>query len=996
MADIMRPIPFGQLMTWILTENKKYGSTFGVARQVHHNTGKSLPIFDEKIETPYGPAAGPNSQLAQNIVASYAAGARFFELKTIQEMDGEELSKCVNKPCITAADECYNCEWSTELYVPQVYDEYVKAWWACKLMAREFDMGDPDGFVFNMSVGYNLDDIKKPKTNTYIDNMMNAELTQVWQECKRWTLENLGLFQKVDAAFVEGISPRVSNSITESTLHGCPPAEIEAIAHYLITQKHLHTFIKCNPTLLGYEFARKRLDSLGFDYIAFTDSHFLTDLQWADAIPMFERLMALCEKEGVEFGLKLTNTFPVDVKAGELPSEEMYMSGRSLYPLTISLARKVTDQFGGRMRISYSGGAEARNIKALFDAGIWPITMATNILKPGGYQRMTQIYDILGDCGEARFAGVNVAAVQALDDAVASDPLYRKPIKPLPVRHTGKPVPLVDCFQAPCRSGCPIGQDIPAYLTAVEEGRMADALNIILERNALPFITGTICPHHCGDKCMRNYYDEHVAIRDAKLAAAKAGFEQVLASLKPAAPQAGKKVAVIGGGPAGLAAASFLSRAGVDTTVFERTDKLGGIVRHVIPEFRISTEAIDRDVALCKAFGAQFRLNTDITSVAELQAQGFTDVIVAVGAWKAGDTGLKYGEARNVIRFLSDAKNAPETLNLGTDVVVIGGGNTAMDAARVAKRQKGVERVRLVYRRTKRYMPADEEELALAVADGVEFMELLAPVGVREHVLTCEVMELGAPDASGRRGVVSTGKTVQIPATAVITAIGEKVDTSLLEGVGAALTRKGTAVVDENNRTTVPHIYAVGDASRGPATVVEGIADAGRAAAAISGYDFDKYAGKNVREDYQKVLDQKAIVCEGCKDSTSGCLGCATVCETCASVCPNRANVTIRVPGKRQRQIVHVDGMCNECGNCQVFCPYDSAPYKDKFTLFWTAWDFENSTNAGYLPLENGHVLVRLGDTVKEYDQHDKNCGLYEDLRQMILAIEKDYAYLLK
>ena len=997
MADIMRPIPFGQLMGWILEENKNYGTIFGVSKKVYHTTGKALPIFDEKIETPYGPAAGPNSQLAQNIIAAYAAGSRFFELKTVQQMDGEELSACVSKPCIIAHDECYNCEWSTELTVPEAYDEYVKAWWACHLMAKEFGMGDPDGFVFNMSVGYNLDDIKKPKTNTYIDNMINASGTPIWAECRAWTLANLDRFQHVDAAFVDTIPARVSGSITESTLHGCPPAEIERIASYLITEKHLNTFIKCNPTLLGYDYARKRLDSLGFDYIVFDDHHFLEDLQWKDAIPMFERLMALCEKEGVEFGLKLTNTFPVDVAAGELPSTEMYMSGRSLYPLTISLARQITDQFEGKMRISYSGGAEARNIKALFDAGIWPITMATTILKPGGYERMSQIYEVLGDCGDRRFAGVNVEAVRALDEAVPADELYRKPIKPLPTRHNGQQVPLIDCFSAPCRSGCPIGQDIPAYLAAVDEGRLEDALNIILERNALPFITGTICPHHCGDKCMRNHYEDYVRIREAKLTAAKGAFPQVLAGLKPAAPMAGKKVAVIGGGPAGLASASFLSRAGVDVTVFERTDALGGIVRHVIPEFRISAQAIDNDVALCKAFGAKFELNTEITSIAGLLAQGYTDVIVAVGAWKAGSAHLQYGEAMNVIRVLQAAKNAPGTLNLGNDIVIIGGGNTAMDAARAAKRLPGAPNVRLVYRRTRRYMPADEEELALALEDGVEFMELLAPVGVRDGVLTCDVMELGAPDVSGRRSVVPTGKQVGIPASTVITAVGEKVDTTLFEGIGAELTRKGTPVVDENMRTTAEHVYAVGDGRRGPATVVEGIADAARAASAISGCTFDKYTDANVEADYQKVLDKKSRLCDDCsKCAGSRCLGCATVCETCASVCPNRANVAVFVPGKRQRQIVHVDGMCNECGNCAVFCPYDSRPYRDKFTLFWTQWDFENSTNAGWLELGGGMVRVRLGEYVADYQVADPGCGLFEDLRQLILSVENNYSFLIK
>ena len=149
MSDIMRPIPFAQLMDWALTEYRQQKSLFGVCKLVRHENGQARPIFGEKIEAPFGPAAGPNTQLAQNIVAAYAAGARFFELKTVQIMDGEALSKCVAKPCITAGDECYNCEWSTELTVPQAYEEYVKAWFACKLLAKELALGDPDGFVFN-------------------------------------------------------------------------------------------------------------------------------------------------------------------------------------------------------------------------------------------------------------------------------------------------------------------------------------------------------------------------------------------------------------------------------------------------------------------------------------------------------------------------------------------------------------------------------------------------------------------------------------------------------------------------------------------------------------------------------------------------------------------------------------------------------------------------------------------------------------------------------
>ena len=185
MSDIMRPIPFSQLMNWIIEEHKSQDAIFGVRKMVTTNQEGALPIFDERIETPFGPAAGPNTQLAQNIVASYVAGSRFFELKTVQVMDGEELSKCVNKPCIVAQDECYNCEWSTELEVPQAFAEYVKAWFACHLIAREYGLGSPDGFVFNMSVGYDLEGIKSPKVDAYIEGMKDASGSEVGTSAAR-------------------------------------------------------------------------------------------------------------------------------------------------------------------------------------------------------------------------------------------------------------------------------------------------------------------------------------------------------------------------------------------------------------------------------------------------------------------------------------------------------------------------------------------------------------------------------------------------------------------------------------------------------------------------------------------------------------------------------------------------------------------------------------------------------------------------------------------
>ena len=997
MSDIMRPMSFDHLMTWILDEYESQQTIFGQRRLARTEPAAARPIFGEKIETPFGPAAGPNTQLAQNIIASYVTGARFFELKTVQKMDGAELSACVNKPCILASDEGYNCEWSTELTVPQAFGEYVKAWVACKLLAREFGFGDPDGFVFNMSVGYDLEGIKTPKVDSFINGMKDASATPEFKEAIAWAHANVDRFRHVDAAFVDSITPHISDSITESTLHGCPPAEIERIATHLICEKGLNTYIKCNPTLLGYEYARKTLDSLGFGYIAFDSHHFDEDLQWADAVPMMERLQRLAAERGVEFGVKLTNTFPVDVTRGELPSEEMYMSGRALYPLSLTLAKRIAEQFDGKIRISYSGGATANNIFGLVDAGIWPVTMATNELKPGGYARFVQVAEVLSHQGDAGkpFAGVDAAKVSALVDAALTGGDYRKPIKPEPDRHVLGELPLTDCFVAPCREDCPIRQDIPGYVQAVGEGRYADALNIILERNALPFTTGTICPHTCGNSCMRNYYEEHVHIRDLKLKAAEKAFDDVLGTLSARGHVAGRKVAIIGGGPAGLSAASFLSRAGVDVTVFERTSSLGGVVRHVIPGFRISNEAIDHDVELCSAYGAKFELGREVASAGELLAQGYTDVVVAVGAWAPGRPALKSGKALDALEFLEAFKSDPASLDLGTDVVVVGGGNTAMDVARAAKRVPGVKNVRLAYRRTSRYMPADEEELTMALADGVEFLELLAPDTLENGVLTCDVMELGEPDASGRRRPVATGQTREVPATAVIAAVGERVDGGVYAASGCELDEKGLPVVDATLQTSVPHVFAVGDCRRGPVTVVKAIADAQVVARAIANASFDAQEASNIAAEVAKVFSQRGNLCADCASTDkTRCLSCAAVCETCVEVCPNRANVAVRVPGMRQSQIVHVDGMCNECGNCAVFCPYSQGrPYKDKLTLFWSREDFDDSTNEGWLPTKDG-ALVRLGGTVATYDVEDAACGLPEDVRKIIVTVRDKYAYL--
>ena len=981
MSEKMYPIPFKSLMNWVVTEYAMSGEIFGV-HKAYKASGKSLPIFGERIETPFGPAAGPNSQLAQNIIAAYFAGARFFEVKTVQKMDGADLAACVPRPCILANDEGYNQEWSTELTVPQAMDEYIKAWCALKVLSKVYDLGDPNGFVFNMSVGYDLEGIKGEKVDTYLNGMMDATKTAIFGECKAVLKE---LFPQ-ESDYIDAISPCVSRSVTVSTLHGCPPDEIERIASYLISEKHLHTFVKCNPTILGYETARTILDGMGYDYIVFDDHHFREDLQWADAVPMFERLQALADKNGLEFGLKLSNTFPVDTTRGELPNDEMYMSGRSLFPLTIEMCHRISRQFKGKMRISFAGGAEYFNCDKLFAAGIWPITVATTILKPGGYNRLLQMVEKVEPMPYKAFDGTCTEAICEMSAASHTDYHHVKPIKPLPKRKSEKNVPWIDCFTAPCKGGCPIEQDIPEYVELCRKELYGPALKLITEKNPLPFLTGTICAHRCQNKCTRNFYEESVQIRNTKLVAAYHGYEALMASIKKPAKVAGKKAAIIGGGPTGIAAAYFLGRAGIETTIFEREACLGGVPRHVIPSFRIANETIEKDIALMQKYDVEVKCGAPAPSVDELKKMGYTHILFAVGAWKAGKLDIP-GDVAGAIQWMKGVKAG--NIAVGGNVVVVGGGNTAMDAARLAKRS-GAKNVTLVYRRTKKYMPADEHELALALQDGVAFAELAAPVAQADGVLKCEQMKLGEADASGRRSPVGTGEFFTVPCDLVISAVGEQVDDALMSANGIELDKKGRPAF----KTNVEGVYAAGDATRGPATVVEGIADAARFAEEVIGaahtYEIPAAAYITKADAIAKkgtLLMSKDACCEGKR-----CLQCHTVCENCVDSCPNRANVAIAM-ADGSHQIVHVDKMCNECGNCTQFCPYASEPCHDKFTLFQTAEDMVDSKNAGVLFLGGDMVRVRTFGEPKDYDLSKDN-DLPADLEKLIVTLRDKYSYL--
>ena len=1018
MSDKMVQIPFKKLVNWMFEEYKRTQTIFGVSavKFFKKTNDQHIQLFGETMETPVGPAAGPHTQLAQNIIASYLSGSRFFELKSVQIMDELEIPK----PCILAEDECYNTEWSTELPIMGAFNEYVKAWFALHVLQKELFNQSERRFMFNMSVGYDLKGIQSPKVDQFIEGLKDASETAIFKECLASLLESVDQFETIDRAFVEQISPNICSSITLSTMHGCPPAEIEAIIKYLISEKKLHTFVKMNPTLLGYEYVRNTFDKMGYRYIQLKEESFTHDLQFKDGIEMLKRLKVFAVEKQKDFGVKMSNTLPVKIGRSELPGEEMYMSGRALYPLTINLAYKLAAEFNGDLKISYSGGADAFNIGRIFETGIQPITVATTLLKPGAYMRFKQLADLLNPLmANQESSKLDMEKLKALAESAFDDANHLKEKRDVTNRKTELKLPVLDCFIAPCTVGCPIEQDVPEYLRLVGEERYEEAFEVIVSKNPFPFITGTICTHNCMTKCTRLDYDESVHIRGQKLVAAEKGYEGYMQKISALQPKSSAKVAVIGAGPSGLAAAYFLAKGGLEVTVFDKREKAGGTVEYVIPDFRISREAISKDIKLIEKMGVKFEFGVDPNvSVAAYRAKGFQYVYLAIGAGKTNALELK-GDTKHVmgaISFLEAFKANQDAVKLGKNVAVVGGGNSAMDAARAALRVKGVENVYIVYRRTKDYMPADHEELLSAVEDGVIFKELLVPVSLTEGVLKCQAMELGQPDASGRRSpVAKAGAFEELSIDTVLSAIGELIDYDLLKSNGIEVGDKGVIRVNEETlETSVANVFIGGDALAGPWTVVGAAKHGTKVAKAILEkeqlefkQEFASRGSFNNESQLLEIAEKKGVLkpVYDHEQESSRCLECNKVCNICAEVCPNRANLMIPVNGQgltNMNQILHMDGMCNVCGNCATFCPYSSEPYKVKLTLFWTEKDFLDSPNTGFYFLGTGterEFMLRLDEKISKvkFDESGKTDVPIDDkIAAFIWTVYKDYDYLYK
>ena len=1000
MSDVMRVQPFATQLRRVLMERERRRAIFDIPVPLFYTPSAAFgvpPLFGKTLATPVGPSAGPHTQLSQNIVASWLCGGRFMELKTVQAKD----DLVIPRPCIDMTDEGYNVEWSQELSLDQSAHEYVVAWALVHVLARLLGWDGP-GAIFDMSVGYDLAGIRHPNMTRFMDVMADASEPL---EAIRTTLRH----DFPQLADVE-IPSAIVNSVTLSTMHGCPPDEIERIARYCLEERGLHTVVKLNPTLLGQEDVLGILhDQLGFREIRMPDAVFDHDLQYGRAVALIRALKETAARCGLTFGVKLSNTLAMSNHTGRLPGGEMYMSGRALYPVTMRLYDRLLHEFGGDLHVSYSAGADAENVATVLGCGALPVTGCTDLLKPGGVARMAQWLARIGAAMRARGASTladlsreRLANVRCAADEAARHPRYKKPAFPHGLPKVKSALGFWDCVVAPCVEVCAVEQDVPEYAWHIAQGEYDRALETILARNPLPGVTGYVCTRLCQTKCTRNDYEESVAIRALKRVAEERGrADYASARCQPS----GRAVAVVGAGPSGLAAAACLALNGVRTTIFEKRDVPGGMMR-AVPPFRLPWEIVRRDIDRILALGVELRLNASVDGPPEtLLGQGFDAVYLASGFQRDAPLRVPGVEGPGVIPalVLLDRSRRGERVDLGWKAVVIGGGDTAMDAVRTARRFTG-RPATLLYRRTRREMPADEEELDGALEEGNILEELVTPVEILRKDggvvgVRCVRNSLGAAGPDGRRSPVPIpGSDFVVPCDSVVVAVGQLPELAFLDGSRVTRHPGGGVLVDRTTRCAGPSgVFAGGDVVIEPSSIISACADGRAAAEAICehlGLPFAErpWARPTLSED--DIVAVKAVRSRRIPaartamlpvdarggfaliESTLGdrearaealrCVQCTTFCDKCVEVCPNRANYTFMIRPVRwqipvlangadgvhvagyeefriaqERQILHVDDFCNECDNCQTFCVHQGRPYVDKPRFFLDAAAFE-------------------------------------------------------
>lgn len=508
---------------------------------------------------------------------------------------------------------------------------------------------------------------------------------------------------------------------------------------------------------------------------------------------------------------------------------------------------------------------------------------------------------------------------------------------------------------APCRQGCPIGVNIPAYFNLVRRGRLAEAWELIRQDNPLPAISGRVCYHPCEERCNRRQFDEPVSINAIERAVGDYGLG--ITDKGPAVTAPGYRVAVVGSGPAGLSCAYHLARLGYAATIYEATSTVGGMLALGIPEYRLPRDVLRAEIASIERMGVEIVTGVRVGAELPLSAlfeQGFRAVFLAIGAHRAIAPqllGLDKVGVLDAISFLRQV-NANQKVSLGRRVAVIGGGNVAIDAARCARRL-GAKQVTILYRRSRDEMPAHATEIRAAEDEGVRLQYLVAPTEVlgegRVIGIKCQRTTLGDRDASGRRTPLPvSGSEFTVEVDTVIVATGQAPDAASLAREEVAQNVNGTIKVDAATlATSRPGVFAGGDAVTGPARVVDAIAAGKRAARSIHHYltsqpiapevdnqpaagfgdlnlDYFEHAPRvsygemPVRERLHGFKEVNlALSYDEVQRETERCFSCGLCngCDNCWLYCPDLAV-------SRENSVYSINyDYCNGCGICVVECP---------------------------------------------------------------------------
>jgi putative selenate reductase len=495
MAELV-PAPLSDLVRRLFAEYSARRAIFDLPQRAFwcgdERHDLSVRFHGDLASTPLGPAAGPQSQLAQNIVLAWLAGARILELKTVQIND----RLTIPRPCIDARTIGYNVEWSQELRIADSQSEYVHAWMLIALLRAaglpSARAAGPQGHtLFDLSVGYDLKGISSAPVRAFIEGLRDARAAI---DARRSALPPR--FRDIE------IDPCIGRSITLSTFHGCPAGEIEQICEFLLGELGVHTVVKMNPTLLGLEAVQHLLhDVLGYHHVALDPATFEHDLRWDEALGLVRRLESFASARGLGFGVKFSNTLVVQNTDTYFSEPVMYLSGQPLYVLAATLALRFRDAYGAHLPISFSAGIDQHNVVDGVAMGFVPVTMCTDLLRPGGYARLSKYLGALGarmDAlgAETRDALVRLSAAPAEEDlataahrnaraAVESahaDPRYRASRLAKPPRKLGSHLSLFDCISCDkCVPVCPndanfVYETRPRTLAldelVVEDGRM--------------------------------------------------------------------------------------------------------------------------------------------------------------------------------------------------------------------------------------------------------------------------------------------------------------------------------------------------------------------------------------------------------------------------------------------------------------------------------------------------------------------------------------------